>query len=70
MTPTLCFVGARRGNVFMNELLAAVAPTDAEQLGFTVVGFVRPGDRRNVGDFEPWCAQVADGFDAVDLGAL
>ena len=25
MTPTLCFVGARRGNVFMNELLAAVA---------------------------------------------
>ncbi len=25
MTTTLCFVGARRGNVFMNELLAAVA---------------------------------------------
>ena len=25
VTTTLCFVGARRGNVFMNELLAAVA---------------------------------------------
>ncbi len=25
MTTTLCFVGARRGNAFMNELLAAVA---------------------------------------------
>ncbi|MBA3401536.1 MAG: hypothetical protein H0U05_06050, partial [Actinobacteria bacterium] len=25
MTATLCFVGARRGNAFMNELLAAVA---------------------------------------------
>ncbi len=32
MTATLCFVGARRGNAFMNELLAVVAH-EAEEAG-------------------------------------
>lgn len=49
---------------------APFACETASKAGFTVVGFVRPGDRRDLADFEPWCAQVADSWEAVDLEAL